>query len=205
VVGVVVIVLLVVHLTKTGSPSGASSGSTSSTGASGAGAGAAPKFVFTAAPKAGSFKLNAAASRMFASQAQSQGSTVAAQIKAKGAGKPGKDLLAVYDLGTATTPGTSSFRAAVFYGYDGTFIPAKVIAFEKTQLVSTRMVPAGPNGGEMMCGYNRSTGTEASECVWVTTSTFGEVEFIVNSAPVKYKGAADIALTIRQAVEVPQR
>jgi hypothetical protein len=139
---------------------------------------------------------------MFASQAQAQGSTVAAEIRAKGAGKPGKSVLAIYDLGTVTTPGATGFRAAVFYGYDGTFNPAKVISYEKNQLVSTRMVPAGPNGGEMMCGYNRSTGSDASECLWVTDSTFGEVEFIVGSVPVKYQGAANIALTIRQAVEV---
>ena len=65
------------------------------------------------------------------------------------------------------------------------------------------MVNAGPHGGEMMCGYNRSTGSDASECVWVTTSTFGQVEFIEGSTPVKYPGASDIALTVRDAVEVP--
>ena len=30
----------------------------------------------------------------------------------------------------------------------------------------------------MMCGYNTSSGAEASECVWVTPNTFGQVEFV---------------------------
>ena len=91
----------------------------------------------------------------------------------------------------------------MFVGYEGTFTPSAVIKYEQTQLVSTRMVNPGPHGGEMICGYNRSTGSDASECVWVTNSTFGQVEFIVGSTPAKYQGASDIALTIRQAVEVP--
>ena len=65
------------------------------------------------------------------------------------------------------------------------------------------MVNAGPHGGQMMCGYDRSTGSDASECLWVTNTTFGQVEFIKGSTPIKYQGAANIALTIRDAVEVP--
>ncbi len=204
VVGVVVIVLLVVHLTKAGtnSPSGASTPGTS-TAPAGAAAGPASKFVFKAAPKAGSFALNTAATRAFAHQAEASAAPGAAQIKARGAGRPGKAVVAMYDLGSVTTPGSSDFKAAVFVGYDGTFNPAAVIKYEQTQLVSTRMVNAGPHGGEMMCGYGRATGSDASECVWVTTSTFGQVEFVVGSTPVKYLGASDIALTVRDAVEVP--
>ena len=85
----------------------------------------------------------------------------------------------------------------------GTFNPAAVIKYEKTQLVSSRMVNAGSHGGLMMCGYDHSTGSDASECLWVTTSTFGQVEFIEGETPVKYQGASNIAQTIRQAVEVP--
>ena len=48
----------------------------------------------------------------------------------------------------------------------------------------------------MMCGYDRSTGSDASECLWVTTSTFGQVEFIEGETPVKYLGASEIAQTI---------
>ena len=70
VVGVVVIVLLVVHLTKTGTNSAATGGSTPGTSPTAA-AGPASKYVFTAAPKAGSFALNAAATKDFAKQAES--------------------------------------------------------------------------------------------------------------------------------------
>ncbi len=111
--------------------------------------------------------------------------------------------MAIYDLGSVTNPASPDFKAAVFVGYDGTFKPAEVIKYEQTQLVSTRMVNAGPHGGQMMCGYDRSTGSDASECLWVTTSTFGQVEFIEGETPVKYQGASEIAQTIRQAVEVP--
>jgi hypothetical protein len=203
VVGVVVIVLLVVHLTKTGTNSAASGGSTPSAGATAGAGGSAPKYVLTAAPKAGSFALNTAATRSFSTLAENQAAPVAAHIKAKGAGKPGKAVVAVYNLGSVTSPQSQDFKAAVFVGYEGTFTPAAVISYEQTQLVSTRMVNAGPHGGEMMCGYNHSTGSDASECVWVTNSTFGQVEFIGGTTPVKYKGASNVALTVRDAVEVP--
>jgi hypothetical protein len=39
--------------------------------------------------------------------------------------------------------------------------------------------------------------------VWATTSTFGEVTFTEGGTPVKYLGASDIALIIRDAVEQP--
>jgi hypothetical protein len=112
-------------------------------------------------------------------------------------------VVAVYNLGSVTSPQSQDFKAAVFVGYEGTFTPAAVIRYEQTQLVSTRMVNAGPHGGEMMCGYNHSTGSDASECVWVTNSTFGQVEFIEGTTPVKYKGASNVALTVRDAVEAP--
>jgi len=204
VVGVVVIVLLVVHLTKTGAnspPTGTSTGGASSSPT--AAAGPAASYVLTAAPKAGSFALNTAATRTFAHQAESAAAPGAAQIKARGAGRPGKAVFAMYNLGTVTTAGSPGYRGAAFIGYEGTFTPAAVIKYEQTQLVSTRMVNAGPHGGEMMCGYNRTNGSDASECVWVTTSTFGQVQFVVGETPVKYQGAADIALVIRKAVEVP--
>ena len=200
VVGVVVIVLLVVHLTKAGANSGASAGSTPTTSAPAAGS--ATKYVFVAAPKAGPYALNAA-TKSLAKEAESAAAPVVAQIKARGAGLPGQATFAMYDLGSVTTPGASGFKAATFVGYAGTFKPAEVIKYEQTQLVSTRMVNPGPHGGEMMCGYNRSTGNDASECVWVTNSTFGQVEFVVGSTAAKYDGASSIALVVRKAVEVP--
>jgi hypothetical protein len=129
--------------------------------------------------------------------------TIASEIKAKKAGTPGKDVVAVYNLTSVTNPSSSAFRAADFFGFEGTFKPAAVISYEQTQLVSTRIIPAGPHGGEMMCGYSRANGPETSECIWVTSSTFGQVEFTVGNALVKYNGASAIAQTIRNAVEIP--
>ena len=202
VIGVVVIVLLVVRLTKTGADSPAAGSSPSATTPTAA-AGPASRYVFTAASTAGPYKLNSAATKDFGTLAENRAAPGAAEIKARGAGQPGKAVVAIYDLGSVTNPSSSEFKAAVFVGYDGTFKPAEVIKYEQTQLVSTRMVNAGPHGGQMMCGYDRSTGSDASECLWVTTSTFGQVEFIEGETPVKYQGASDIAQTIRQAVEVP--
>ena len=202
VVGVVVIVLLVVHLTKTGtnSPSG---GSTPGTSTSPTGAAAAPpnKYIFMAASKAGPYKLNMAGASTYVEAAKLAEAPLAAEFKAKGAGEPGKHVVAMYELGTDTS--TGDLKSAVFIGYDGTFNPAEVIKLEQAQLVSTRMVNPGPHGGEMMCGYNRSSGSDASECVWATTTTFGQVEFLVGGTPTKYLGASDVALTIRDAVEIP--
>ena len=204
VVGVVVIVLLVVHLTKTGTNSAATGTSTPSTGASTpATAGSAAKYQFTTPAKAGSFELNSAATKAVAHQAELAAAPGAAQIKARGAGRPGKAVFAMYDLGSVKIAGASGFKGAAFVGYDGTFNPAAVIKYEQTQLVSTRMVNPGTHGGEMMCGYNRSTGSDASECVWVTGTTFGAMEFIEGSTPVKYLGASNVALIVRNAVEVP--
>ena len=202
VVGVVVIVLLVVHLTKAGtnSPSGASTPGTST-----APAGAAPvtELVLKAAPKAGPFALNTAATRTLTQGMRAGLASLQSVLKARGAGRASKDVVAVYDLGSVTDPSASDFKAVDFFGYDGTFNAAAVIKFEQTQLVSTRVVNAGPHGGEMICGYSRSNGADASSCFWVTKSTFGMLEFAVGGTPVKYNGASDIALTVRDAVEVP--
>jgi hypothetical protein len=124
-------------------------------------------------------------------------------LKARGGGHTSKDVVAVYNLGSVTDPSASDFKAVEFFGYDGTFNPPAVIKFEQTQLTSTRTVNAGPHGGQMMCGYSRSNGSDVSSCFWVTRSTFGMVDFVVGGTPVKYKGASNIALTVRDAVEVP--
>ena len=202
VVGVVVIVLLVVHLTKTSTNSPAAGSSASGTTPSAA-AGPASRYMLTAASKAGPYTLDSAATKDFGKLAENQAAPGMAQIKANGAGTPGKPVVALYNLGSVTSPTASGFKAAVFVGYPGTFNPAAVIRYEETQLSSTRMVNPGSHGGEMMCGYAHSAGSDVSECLWVTPSTFGQVQYIEGSTPVKYKGASGIAADIRQAVEVP--
>jgi hypothetical protein len=196
-VGVILIVLLVIRLTNTGSSPAA--GSTSSPSAT---AGTASAFVFTKAAKVGVFPLNAVATRAFTASAEHGAAPVAHAIKASGAGQPGQEVVAVYDLGQVTTVTASDFKAIRFVGFDGTFNPDAVITYMKTELTSTRTVNPGPHGGKMMCGYHASSGTKASECVWVTPTTFGMVEFYVGQSAVKYSGASAIALEVRSAVEV---
>jgi hypothetical protein len=201
VLGVVLIVLLVVRLTKS-SPNNPAAG-TSPTGSSSAPAGTTGSgFVFTKAAKAGPLPLNAAATRDFGQFAQKVAGPEAQAIKARGAGNPGQQVIAMYDLGHVTNVNSSNFKAVGFVGYGGTFNPAKVIQYMKTQLVSSRMVNPGPHGGEMICGYSTAEGSDASECAWVTATTFGQVHFVKGSALVKYPGASRIALEVRNAVEV---
>ncbi|MGH3257533.1 MAG: hypothetical protein ACRDOU_19435, partial [Streptosporangiaceae bacterium] len=113
-------------------------------------------------------------------------------------------VLAMYDLTSVTSPTDSSFQAISFIGYQGTFNENVVIQFEQTQLKSSRLVKAGPDGGKMICGYSSTAGgAEASECVWVTKDTFGQVQFIAGQTAVKYQGASVLALEVRDVVEVP--
>jgi hypothetical protein len=203
VLGVALIVLLVIHMTKTGSNTAAGSTSSPSTSTSpSAAAGTASGLVLTQAAKAGTHPLNATATRDYTKVADEQAVPIAAAIKARGAGHTSKELVAVYDLSSVSSVAASDFRAIGFVGFDGTFNPDAVIKYMKTQLASTRTVNPGQHGGKMICGYNTSTGTEASECLWVTPTTFGMVDFIVGQAEVKYPGASNLALEVRNAVEV---
>jgi hypothetical protein len=90
----------------------------------------------------------------------------------------------------------------LFVGFNGTFNVKSVIKQAKSGLHSARVVSPGPHGGEMVCGYNTSNGSPASECVWATKTTFGVVQFLVGGNTVKYPGASTLALELRQAVEV---
>ena len=68
-------------------------------------------------------------------------------------------------------------------------------------LKSSRVVNAGPHGGKMVCGYNTSNNSVASECVWATTTTFGIVEYFNHGQPAKVGNASRLALKVRAAVE----
>jgi hypothetical protein len=149
-----------------------------------------------------SFPLTTTATKAFTPAAVSQSTPIADQIKARGYGRPGKLTTGVYDLTPVTSMTSSAFKGIAFTGYNGTFNPKSVIKLERSMLVSSRLVKAGPHGGEMVCGYNTSGGSEASECVWVTKTTFGQVEFLKGQVAVKYPGASKLALEVRNAVEV---
>jgi hypothetical protein len=126
----------------------------------------------------------------------------AAQIKAKGAGQPGASVVGIYTVGPVTSVSSSDFRGILFVGFNGTFDPAAVIKAAQSELVSSSVVSAGPHGGDMVCGLNNSTASDASECVWVTPTTLGEVQYLQAAVPSKYTGLAALALAVRNAVEV---
>ncbi len=198
VVGVVVIVFLVIQLTKHGANKAAGGSSTPTVGAT-----VTNGFVFIQAPKVGtSFPLNKTATTVYTRTAVNAGSAVVNEINARGYGKPGKVTVGVYDLTPVASITSSAFRGIAFTGYDGTFNTNSVISLERTKLVSSRVVKAGPNGGQMVCGYDTSGQSEASECVWVTKTTFGTVEFLKGDLAEKYPGASKLALEVRKAVEV---
>ena len=205
VIGVVLIVLLVVHLTKngpnprTGGTGGTPTGSSSAPAATASTA----KYVFSKPAMAGHYPLNPTATTDFSTSGQTRAAQVVQKIKAQGAGSPGTSVFAVYSL-NSEPESSSLFKAVEFVGYDGTFIPAKVIAYEKTQLASTSMVSPGSHGGQMMCGEDTSSGSGNTVCLWVTSTTFGEVDFVAGQSLTKFAGDASvIALDIRNAVEIP--
>ncbi len=203
VLGVIVIVLLVVRLSKSGSDS-TTGGSTTPPTTSSTAAVTPSSFTLVQAPKVDNkYPLNLAAARTSTTLAANK-TAVAGALHAAGAGHVTKDVLAMYDLTSVTSPSDSNFQAISFLGYQGTFNENVVIEFEQTQLKSSRAVKAGPDGGKMICGYASTTGgAQASECVWVTKDTFGEVQFIVGQTAVKYPGASTLALEVREVVEVP--
>ena len=202
VVGVIVIVFVVVQLTKSGSNKAATGSSTPSTGTTAAARGATNDYVFTQAAKVGNFPLNKTATKTFTSAALSATSAAANEFKANGAGKLGKATVGVYDLTPVTSINSSAYKGIIFVGYDGTFNPKTLIKLVRSSLVSSRVVKAGAHGGDMICGYDTSGGSDASQCIWVTKTTFGEVEFLKGQAMVKYPGASKLALQVRNAVEV---
>ena len=150
VIGVVLIVLLVVHLSKSGSGTGTAGTPTGSSSAPSA-TGTAVKYTLTAPAMAGPYQLNPTATKDFSNRGERRAALAAQQIKPM-ARVPGHERLR--RVRPQRGPGILSFdfKAVEFVGYDGTFDPQAVIKYEKTQLVSISMVNPGPHGGEMMCG-----------------------------------------------------
>ncbi len=201
VIGVVLIVYLVVHMTKSGTNSAASGSSTPSTGATAKAKATASAYVLTPAAKVGNYPLNTTVTHHFASILESQSAPAVTEIKAKGAGQPGTPVVGIYDLGSVTSSASADYKGLVFVGYGGTYNPTAVIKVEQSLLRSARVVSAGPHGGAMVCGYSEPTGSEVTECAWVTKTTFGNVEFIQGEDLVQYPGAAQLTLDVRNAVE----
>ena len=204
VIGVVVIVFLVIHLAKSGGGNTASGSSTptSSTGTPAAGAGTAPGYVFKLADNVGKYPLNKSAVNTVASAVRASTTPVINNLASTGAGRTTKAVVGTYNMGPVASLSSPGYKGLAVVGYDGTFNPDKVIRLVRAHLVSSRVVSAGPHGGKMVCGYNTSSGSEASECVWATRSTFGFVRFIVDGNLAKYNGASKAALKVRDAMEV---
>ncbi len=203
VIGVVLIVYLVVHLTKSGTDNAASGTSTPTMGATAKAKATPAAYTLTAAGKVGSYPLNTAVTSHYASILENQSEPAVKEIKAKGAGQPGTPVVGIYNLGSVTSSASADYKGMVFVGYDGTYNPAAVIKVEQSLLRSASTVSAGPHGGEMVCGYSEPTGSEVSQCVWVTKTTLGNVEFIHGEDLVQNPDAAQLALEVRNAVETP--
>jgi hypothetical protein len=200
VIGVAAIVFLVIHLAKGGSntASGTSTpGATTTAGGAAAGQG----YVLRQAATVGKYPLNKPAVSQISGQITSATSKITSKMAATQSGKPGKSVIGIYNTGSATSLASSSYKGLVFVGYNGTFKPTNLMNLVQKNLKSSRAVNAGPHGGKMVCGYNTSNNSVASECVWATTTTFGIVEYFRHGQPAKVTNASALALKVRAAVE----
>ncbi len=205
VVAVILIVFLVVHfVTKSGGKAspGATNRPSSGTTSNAPVHSNTASYAITQPAKVGNYPLNRAATTEFTSAVEKQAAPMAAKVKSAGAGQPGQPVVAIYDVGAVSSIHASGYQGIVFTGYNGTFNPTAVIKLVRASLISSRSVQAGPHGGQMACGYSTVTGPEASECVWVTKTTWGEVQFLNGTRPVKHSGFGGLALTVRNYVEV---
>jgi hypothetical protein len=197
VIGVAAIVFLVIHLTKSGS--GAASG-TSTPGATTTAA-AGQGYVLRQAAAVGKYPLNKAAVSQISGQITSATSKITSKMAATQSGQLGKSVIGIYNTGSATSVASSSYKGLVFVGYNGTFNQTNLMNLVQKNLKSSRVVNAGPHGGKMVCGYNTSNNSVASECVWATKTTFGIVEYFRHGQPAKVTNASALALKVRAAVE----
>ena len=81
-------------------------------------------------------------------------------------------------------------QVLAYFGYQGTFTPARVMAMLSTLGTDQHDYPAGSHGGELNCfnlfGNDDPADPEtesATICVWATTSTLGVTEFFSSSGP----------------------
>jgi hypothetical protein len=197
VIGVAAIVFLVMHLAKGGSGTATPGATTTAGGGAAAGQG----FVLRQAASVGKYPLNKPAVSQISGQITSATSKITSKMAATQSGKPGKSVIGIYNTGSATSLASSNYKGVVFVGYDGTFNPTNLMNLVQKNLKSSRVVNAGPHGGKMVCGYNTSNNSVASECVWATTTTFGVVEYFRHGHLAKVTNASTLALKVRAAVE----
>jgi hypothetical protein len=148
------------------------------------------------------YPLNKPGSTLIASGINGATANVVKKMASVGAGKPGKPVVGVYDMGKSNSFKSASYKGLMFVGYDGSFNPTKLMNLIRKNLKSSRVVNAGPHGGQMVCGYDTSSGSPVSECAWATTTTFGTVGFVNHGELAKVTGAPRLALKVRDTVEV---
>ena len=200
VIGVAAIVFLVIHVAKGGSST--ASGTSTPGATTTAGAAAGQGFVLRQAAAVGKYPLNKPGSTVIASGIKGATANVVKKMASAGAGRPGKPVVGVYDMGASNSFKSASYKGLMFVGYDGTFNPAKLMNLVRKNLKSSRVVNAGPHGGQMICGYDTSSGSSVSECAWATATTFGTVGFVNHGQLAKIPGAPKFALKVRDTVEV---
>jgi len=200
VIGVAAIVYLVIHLAEGGSSTASGTSTPGATSTAG-GAAAGPAYVLQQAASVGKFPLNKTATSQISGAITTATSNITSKMAATWSGKPGKSVIGIYDQGPTTSLASSSYKGLVFVGYDGTFNPTNLMNLIQKNLKSSRVVNPGPHGGKMMCGYNTSNNSVASECVWATPTTFGVVEYFNHGQPAKVSNASRLALKVRAAVE----
>ncbi|MGH3420103.1 MAG: AMP-binding protein, partial [Streptosporangiaceae bacterium] len=100
VIGVVLIVLLVVHLTKNAPSTPAAGAGSTPTGSSSAPTASASKVKYTLITPVttGTYQLNTTATTDFSQAGKTRAAAVVQQLKAHGAGTPGKSVFGVYGL-----------------------------------------------------------------------------------------------------------
>jgi hypothetical protein len=194
---VAAIVFLVIHLAKGGSNTASGTSTTGATPTAAGGQG----YALRQAASIGKYPLNKTAVSQISGQITSATSKITSKMAATQSGKPGKSVIGIYNTGSATSLASSSYKGLVFVGYNGTFNPTNLMNLVQKNLKSSRVVNAGPHGGKMVCGYNTSNNSVASECVWATTTTFGVVEYFRHGQPAKVTNASPLALKVRAAVE----
>ena len=197
-IGVAAIVFLVIHLAKGGSNTASGTSTTGATPTAAGGQG----YVLRQAAIVGKYPLNKTAVTQVSGQIKSVTSQITSKMAATQSGKLGSSVIGVYNTGRATSLASSSYKGLVFVGYNGTFNPTNLMNLVQKNLKSSRVVNAGPHGGKMVCGYNTSSNSVASECVWATTTTFGVVEYFRHGHLAKVTNASPLALKVRDAVEV---
>jgi hypothetical protein len=167
-----------------------------------AGGGAGQGFVLRQVAVVGKYPLNKPGSTAIAAGIKGATANVVKKMAAAGAGTPGKPVVGVYDMGKSNSFKSASYKGLMVVGYDGTFNPTKLMNLVRKNLKSSRVVNVGPHGGQMVCGYDTSSGSPVSECAWATTTTFGTVGFVNHGHLAKIAGAPGLALKARDAVEV---